>query len=67
MSKVQTVEMDTMSELASAIVERQWYKTHWNKEHSFTDDNGDIRYIESVQDEFNAVLDIIDDILNPEV
>lgn len=68
--KLATVDMDVMSELASEIVERQWHKENWNisgVDHSFTDENGDTRYIEEVQDEFNSVLDIIDDILNPEV
>lgn len=62
-----TVEMDTVCELASEIVERQWFKTHgFDTPHSFTDANGDIRYVEEAQDEFNTVLDIIDEILNPE-
>jgi hypothetical protein len=63
---IQTVGIDTMSEIASAIVERRFYKTHTTGNHSFTDTNGDIRYIEEVQDDFNTVLDIIDSILNPE-
>ena len=63
-----TVEMDTVCELASAIVERQWFKTHgFDTPHSFTDENGDIRYVEAAQDEFNIVLDIVDEILNPEI
>lgn len=57
------VPMDAMAELASAIVERQWYKHH-RTHHSFTDKNGDLRYNEEVQDEFIKVLDIIDDVLN---
>ena len=60
-----TVEMDVLCELASAIVERQWYKNH-NKDHSYTAENGDIMYIEEVQDEFTKVLDLVDEILNPE-
>lgn len=66
-NKVQTVGMDVLCELASTIVERQWNKEHYPKEHSYVDEQGDIRYIEEVQDEFNVVLDIVDDILNPEV
>ena len=69
MSKVQTIDMDVMCELASAIVERQYYKDHeyGRYQHSFVDKNGDIRYVEEVQDEFNKVLDLLDDILNPEI
>lgn len=61
------VEMDVLCEMASAIVERQFFiDSKTGEEHSFTDENGDIRYIESVQDEFNVVLDILDEIANPE-
>ena len=60
------VDMEMMCELASAIVERQFYKDNaFNSlEHSFTASNGDIVYTEEVQDEFGEVLDIIDNILN---
>ena len=59
------VTTDILCELASSIVERQWYKTHWESEnHSYEADNGDIMYKEEVQDEFNEVLDLIDNILN---
>lgn len=64
--QLNTVDMDTICEIASEIVERQWRKDHPDTDHSFTDTNGDIRYIEAVQDEFNTVLDIVDDILNPQ-
>jgi len=57
------VDMEMMCELASAIVERQWYKNNLS-DPSFTASNGDIVYKEEVQDEFGKVLDIIDDILN---
>lgn len=58
------IDMSYKSELASAIVERQWNKTHWeNEPHSYTAENGDIHYIEEVQDEFNDILDLIDEIL----
>lgn len=73
MTKVETLPMDVMVEIASAIVERQFYidnegnSSSSDDEHTFTDTNGDIRYIEPVQDEFNKVLDIIDSIANPEV
>lgn len=67
MAKIETVPMDVVCELASAIVERQFFiDSKTGDEHSFVDENGDTRYIESVQDEFNVVLDIIDEILNPE-
>ena len=67
MYKHETVDMETLSELASEIVERQFYKDNgFNTNHSYTANNGDIHYIEAVQDEFNNVLDILDDILNPE-
>jgi len=57
--------MEMMCELASAIVEREWYKTHWESDTpDYEDEQGDIHYIDEVQDEFNEVLDIIDDILN---
>jgi len=59
------VETDVLCELASAIVERQWYKTHWESEnHSYEAENGDIHYIDEVQDEFNEVLDLIEGVLN---
>lgn len=61
------IGMDVKCEIASAIVERQWNKTHWESEpHSIESENGDIRYIEEVQDEFNNILDIIDEILGDE-
>ena len=66
MPKIQTLEMDVMSEIASEIVERQWNKNHYPHPHTVEQENGDWRYIEEVQDEFNAVLDIIDNIANPE-
>lgn len=68
MTKIQTVDMDVMSELASAIVERQFNKDNANNNnsHSFFDDNGDWVYYDEVQDEFNSVLEIIDSTLNPE-
>jgi hypothetical protein len=57
---------EILCELASAIVERQFYKDNVlnGLDHSFTDSNGDIRYIDEVQDEFNQILDIIEEILN---
>ena len=60
------VTTDILCELASAIVERQFYKDNaFNSlEHSYEADNGDIMYKEEVQDEFNEVLDLIDNILN---
>lgn len=67
MNKVETVGMDVVSELASAIVERQWNRTHHSNEpHTVVEENGDWRYVEEAQDEFNSVLDLIDEILNPE-
>ncbi len=57
------VETEVLSELASAIVEREWYKTH-STNHSFTASNGDLVYKQEVQDEFCEVLDLIDNILN---
>lgn len=60
------VEMDLLCELASELVERAHYKKHFSKQHSFKDLNGDIRYIDEVQDEFNIVLDILDEYLNGE-
>ena len=60
-----TVDMDTICELTSAIVERQWNRHHYPSPHTVKQENGDWRYIEEVQDEYLAVLDIIDDILNP--
>ena len=57
------ISTDILCELASAIVERQWYKTHLNN-HSYVEDNGDIHYIDEVQDEFNEVLDLIEGVLN---
>lgn len=63
MSKL--VEMDVLCELASEIVERQWNKDHqWSGEHSYIDEAGDLKYIEEVQDEFNKVLDLCDEVLN---
>lgn len=64
MSRV--IEMDIMCELASAIVERQWDKENHFENHSYEAPNGDLRYHEDVQDEFNQVLDIIDTIVNGE-
>lgn len=51
-------EMDVMCELASELVERRFVN------HSYIAENGDVRYTEKVQDEFNEVLDILDGILN---
>ena len=61
-----TVEMDTVCELTSEIVERQWNKEHYPTPHTVKQANGDWRYIEEVQDEFILVMDLIDEILNPE-
>ena len=60
------VTTDILCELASAIVERQFYKDNAfnNLEHSYKADNGDIHYIDEVQDEFNEVLDLIDELVN---
>ena len=60
------ITTDILCELASAIVERQFYKDNAfnDLEHSYKADNGDIMYKEEVQDEFNEVLDLIDNILN---
>jgi hypothetical protein len=59
------VTTDILSELASAIVEREWYKTHWESDTpDYEAENGDIHYIDEVQDEFNEVLDLLDEILN---
>jgi hypothetical protein len=59
------VEMDTLCELASAIVERQFEQRNGgNADHSYIAENGDVRYIEEVQDEFNSVLDIVETIIN---
>lgn len=64
MSKL--VPMDVMCELASAIVERDWAKTHWESEpHSTENEHGDVQYVEEAQAEFNEVLDLIDEIVNP--
>lgn len=61
------IEMDVLCELASEIVERQWNKEHnWSGEHSYIAENGDTMYIEEVQDEFNKVLDLCDEVLNGE-
>jgi len=60
------VTMDVVCELTSEIVERQWNSENYPKPHSYTAENGDLRYIEEVQDEFNSVLDLVDTILNPE-
>lgn len=60
------VGMDVLCELASAIVERQWEKVNYPKPHSIRESNGDIRYIDEVQDEFNEVLDMVETILNGE-
>ena len=57
------IETEVLSELASAIVERDWYKTH-STNHSFTASNGDLVYREEVQQEFIEVLDLIEEILN---
>ena len=60
------ITTEVLCELASAIVERQFYKDNaFNSlEHSFTASNGDIVYTEEVQDEFGEVLDLIEEILN---
>ena len=64
-SREEAREQAIVCELASEIVERQWNKTHWeNEPHSFVDTNGDIRYVDEAQDEFNEVLDVINNILN---
>lgn len=68
MSKVQTVDMEVVSELASAIVERQFFINHpYSHHHSYIDENGDYGYVEEVQEEFSAVYGILDGILNPEI
>jgi hypothetical protein len=67
MTKVETVPMDVLVEMASAIVERQWDKENAPVPHSHEDENGDIIYRSEVQDEFNEVLDILDEIANPEI
>lgn len=56
--------MDTLCELTSAIVERQWSIDHPHTPHSYIADNGDMMYIGEVQDEFNEVLGILERILN---
>ena len=67
MSTGYNVGMDVLSELASAIVERQWNKTHWNNEpHTIQEKNGDYRYVEEAQDEFNEVLGLVEETLNGE-
>jgi len=60
------ITTEVLCELASAIVERQFYKDNaFNSlEHSYEAENGDIHYIDEVQDEFNEVLDLLDEILN---
>jgi len=56
-----------LADLASEIVERQWHKQNpQGKAHSFYDTNGDLRYREEVQDEFNEILDILDEYINSE-
>ena len=57
------ISTDILCELTSAIVDREWYKTH-SSSPMVEEDNGDFRYKEEVQDEFNKMLDIIDTILN---
>lgn len=57
------VELDVLCDMASAIVEREWDKTH-EEPHTIEESNGDVHYIDEVQDEFNQVLDILDDICN---
>ena len=57
------VTTDILCELTSAIVDREWYKTH-SSSPMVEEENGDFRYKEEVQDEFNKMLDIIDTILN---
>ena len=60
------ISTDILCELASSIVERQFYKDNAfnDLEHSYEADNGDIMYKEEVQDEFNEVLDLVESILN---
>lgn len=59
------MKMDQKCELASELVDYIWYcvinknKVMFN-DHSYTDKNGDIKYIDEVQDIFNAILDIVD-------
>lgn len=61
------MEMDQLSELASEIVERHWNKLYnFTRGHSFYDTNGDLRYVEEAQDEFNKVLDLLDEHINGE-
>ncbi len=59
-------EMDVMCELASELVERQWNKEHYPTPHTVKQSNGDWRYIDEVQDDFNEVLGTIEDILKEE-
>lgn len=62
------VEMDMMCELASDIVE--YIVTYHTDiplaELEVTEENGDLRYSDRVQDIFNEVLDIVDEDLNGE-
>lgn len=66
MDSQKTIPMDVLVDMASAIVERQWDKDNYPVPHTYMEENGDYRYREEVQDEFNEVLDILDKIANPD-
>jgi hypothetical protein len=56
------MQTDEKCELASAIVDYIWRGVHQQvADHSYTENNGDVRYVDEAQDIFNNVLDIIDE------
>lgn len=66
--QIRTVEHDVVCELASAIVERQFHKDKgFRAIHSYVDETGALVYKPEVEKEFNSMVDLIDEILNPEV
>lgn len=69
MTKIETLPMDVMCEMASDIVNYIWFTVLHHADHydhTIEDENGDFVYREEAQDIFNAVLDHIDNVANPE-
>jgi hypothetical protein len=69
MNKVETVGMDVICDLSSELVDYivRNFTNYPLSELEETQENGDLRYSDRVQDIFNYVLDIVDDELNPEI